>query len=158
MRECRRGGERERGMKMQKGAGGLAQYRSGGASAFILFFVRRRVARSFLQDGRAVRARRCITSVTRTPSRESRQRTSTLPIGKGSRRAPSAAWRIGRFSPNERPLVRRLRYSCERSARSFARIRFCGFLTQQPLSVSPEEFFILSRENHETVSFLDLDP
>ncbi|KAG7204332.1 hypothetical protein KM043_002150 [Ampulex compressa] len=30
--------------KMQKGAGGLAQYRSGGASAFILFFVRRRVA------------------------------------------------------------------------------------------------------------------
>lgn len=32
-------------MKMQKGAGGLAQYRCGGASAFILFFVRRRVVR-----------------------------------------------------------------------------------------------------------------
>lgn len=43
-----RGGERDeggKGMKMQKGAGGLAQYRCGGASAFILFFVRRRVAR-----------------------------------------------------------------------------------------------------------------
>lgn len=38
----RRGGEQGRGgVKMQKGAGGLAQYRSGGASAFILFFVRR---------------------------------------------------------------------------------------------------------------------
>jgi len=42
-------------MKMQKGAGGLAQYWSGGASAFILFFVRRRVARSFFQDGRVAR-------------------------------------------------------------------------------------------------------
>lgn len=50
------GGTRGRGMKMQKGAGGLAQYRRGGASAFILFFVRRRVARSFFQDGRATRA------------------------------------------------------------------------------------------------------
>lgn len=28
-------------VKMQKGAGGLAQYRSGGASAFILFLLRR---------------------------------------------------------------------------------------------------------------------
>jgi len=82
MREGRRGGERGRGMKMQKGAGGLAQYWSGGASAFILFFVRRRVARSFLQDGRAVRARRCITSVTRTPSRE-RAGSEPLPCRSG---------------------------------------------------------------------------
>lgn len=65
----RRGGGRGQGMKMQKGAGGLAQYRSGGASAFILFFVRRRVVRSFFQDGRIARVRRCITSVTRAPSK-----------------------------------------------------------------------------------------
>ena len=82
-------------MKMQKGAGGLAQYRSGGASAFILFFVRRRVARSFFQDGRIARARRCITSVTRAP-REGRQRHPTLPIGEGNTTAPSATWRVSR--------------------------------------------------------------
>lgn len=90
----RRGEDRERGMKMQKGAGGLAQYRNGGASAFILFFVHR-VARSFFQDGRTVRARRCITSVTRAP-REGWQRHPTLPIEKGTRKPPSAAWRVGR--------------------------------------------------------------
>lgn len=84
-----------RGMKMQKGAGGLAQYRSGGASAFILFFVRRRVVRSFFQDGRVARVRRCITSVTWAP-RERRQRHPTLPIEKEMRLAPSAAWRVSR--------------------------------------------------------------
>lgn len=79
---------------MQKGAGGLAQYRSGGASAFILFFVHR-VARSFFQDGRTARTRRCITSVTRAP-REGWQRHPTLPIEKGTGKSPSAAWRVGR--------------------------------------------------------------
>lgn len=95
MRESRRGGGRRRGMKMQKGAGGLAQYRSGGASAFILFFVRRRVVRSFFQDGRVARVRRCITSVIWAP-REGRLRHPTLPIGEGMRLAPSAAWRVSR--------------------------------------------------------------
>lgn len=128
MRESRRGGERERGgMKMQKGAGGLAQYRSGGASAFILFFVRRRVARSFLQDGRAARARppacprarRCKTSVTRAP-----REATNLYLADRDRNATSAlrcvaCWSF--LSARRGSLGWRLRYWCERSARSFAR-------------------------------------
>ena len=56
-----RPGAAEQRVKMQKGAGGLAQYRSGGASAFILFFVRRRVAFVF---PRWPLATACTTSVT----------------------------------------------------------------------------------------------
>lgn len=101
VRECRRGGVRWRGMKMQKGAGGLAQYWYGGASAFILFFVRRRVARSFLQDGCAVRARWCITSVTRGPSREREPVTNFyLADRERNTRRSSTAWRVGRFMRN----------------------------------------------------------
>lgn len=95
----KRGGK---GMKMQKGAGGLAQYRCGGASAFILFFVRRRVARFRFSKMAAPRSPMHNVGNPGPLERVGNEGWyPTLPIGKGTRRTPSATWRVSR-SPSTR--------------------------------------------------------
>jgi len=80
---------------MQKGAGGLAQYRCGGASAFILFFVRRRVVRFRFSKMAAPRSPMHNVG---NPGPLERVGNDTLPCRSGKKRdeTPSAAWRVSR--------------------------------------------------------------